>query len=144
MFLTPNPNWKTSNCWFKNSPVGVNEIGKWIKSAAEVVGLDVERKKICNHSIRSSAVSRLAKAGVGEQQLMKVTGHSNSNSIKSYLQLDVDHHETIIEKMRQSTTTSSTSISMDNAVRSIAEPTGTFLQQCSNVSFTNCTFSFHK
>ncbi|KAJ3661948.1 hypothetical protein Zmor_006320 [Zophobas morio] len=82
MFLTPNPFWnKIQNAvWYKNNPVGVNEIGKWVKSLAIVTGLDIRRRKISNHSVRSSAVSALAKAGVEEQQLMKITGHQNVNS----------------------------------------------------------------
>ena len=97
MFLTPNPFWnKIQNAvWYKNSPVGVNEIGKWVKSLAIVTGLDIKRRKISNHSVRSSAVSALAKAGVEEQQLMKITGHQNVNSIKPYLQLDDKHHKSI-------------------------------------------------
>ncbi|KAJ3646848.1 hypothetical protein Zmor_024416 [Zophobas morio] len=102
MFLTPNPFWnKIQNAvWYKNSPVGVNEIGKWVKSLAIVTGLDIKRRKISNHSVRSSAVSALAKAGVEEQQLMKITGHQNVNSIKPYLQLDDEHHKSIINKIR--------------------------------------------
>ncbi|KAJ3641890.1 hypothetical protein Zmor_028360 [Zophobas morio] len=97
MFLTPNPFWnKIQNAvWYKNSPVGVNEIGKWVKSLVIVTGLDIKRRKISNHSVRSSAVSALAKTGVEEQQLMKITGHQNVNSIKPYLQLDDKHHKSI-------------------------------------------------
>jgi hypothetical protein len=88
--------------------VGVNEIGKWVKTAAEEIGMDTKKRKISNHSIRSTTVSSLAKAGVGEHQLIKITGHNIINSIKPYLQMDNEHHRTIVEKMRTTTSTTTT------------------------------------
>ncbi|KAJ3646007.1 hypothetical protein Zmor_023620 [Zophobas morio] len=65
LFLTPNPAWRepSSVGWFKNSPVGRNEMGKWTRTAAEEIGIDIKKKKISNHSLRSTAVSQLAKSG---------------------------------------------------------------------------------
>lgn len=163
MFLTPNPFWKKikNGVWYKNSPVGINEIGNWVKSLAEQTGLDVKRRKISNHSIRSSAVTSLAKAGVGEQQLMKITGHHNINSIKSYLQLDGGHHQSIINQMREVTATSnacsasgSASVSgaqnVDLPIAQSSDGESTvegdaqgFLHNCTNVTLSNCVFNFH-
>lgn len=99
-FMTANPHWKFSGKWYKDIPIGRNELSKWTKNTAKEVGLDVSAKKITNHSLRSSAVSALAKGGVGEEQLIKITGHSSTSSIKPYIQLDDQHHEKIIKKMR--------------------------------------------
>lgn len=156
MFLTANPFWNRgeSSAWYKNSPVGINEISKWVKYLAKEIGLDVKRRKISNHSIRSSAVSALAKAGVGEHQLMKITGHSNVNSIKSYLQLDHDHHKVIIDEMRRNistTTTVASSLASNSSVGSgnsvLAQNNDpeisakeALLQHCNNVNFSNCSF----
>lgn len=64
-----------------------------------------------NHSARATAVSNLAKKEVSEQQLIKITGHSSSQSIKPYLQLDSEHHQNIIESMRSNfPNTSSTTV----------------------------------
>ncbi|XP_063931274.1 uncharacterized protein LOC135143348 [Zophobas morio] len=106
LFLTPNPAWRepSSVGWFKNSLVGRNEMGKWTRTAAEEIGIDIKKKKISNHSLRSTAVSQLAKAGVGEEQLIKITGHANTFSIKPYLQLDGDHHYQMIDKLRANST----------------------------------------
>ena len=57
-------------------PLGANIIGNWTKQAASKIGLDVSSNKITNHSNRSSAVSNYAKAGIGEQQLCKMTGQN--------------------------------------------------------------------
>ncbi|KAJ3655633.1 hypothetical protein Zmor_014754 [Zophobas morio] len=101
--LTENPSWKTSS-WYKNSPVGVNEFSKRFKTSAEKVGLDTKSRKITNHSARSTALSQLTKAGIGEQQLTKITGHSSAGSIRPYLQLDSSHHNKIVTTFRQDIT----------------------------------------
>lgn len=80
--------------------VGRNEISKWTRLAAQQIGLDTTKIKITNHSNRSTAVSCLAKAGVGEHQITKITGHQNTSSIKSYLQLGTDHHTTLVNRLR--------------------------------------------
>lgn len=102
LFLTPNPNWQNINSkgWFKNMAIGQNSISSWMSESAQKIGIDTKRVKITNHSARASAVSNLAKQGVGEEQLIKVTGHSNAHSIRPYLQMDADHHKKIIESMR--------------------------------------------
>jgi hypothetical protein len=68
-FLTPNPFWQKTNSkgWYKNSPIGTNEISKWTKSSAKNIGLDVKRVKITNHSNRAAAVTEFSRSGVGEQ-----------------------------------------------------------------------------
>ena len=103
LFLTVNPLWKSAHSvgFFKNCPIGRNQISTWTKSAAQKIGLDTKKIKITNHSNRSTVVSCLAKAGVGEHQITKITGHSSTSSIKSYLQLDSDHHVTLVDCMRQ-------------------------------------------
>lgn len=40
LFMTPNPDWKKNGVWFKNTPVGRNEMSKWTKMSAEISGLD--------------------------------------------------------------------------------------------------------
>jgi integrase len=100
LFLTPNPHWKISGNWFKKGPVDVNEISAWTKRQAEKSGLNTDKKNT-NHSLRATAVSKLVKSGVSEQNLIKITGHSNAKPICSYLQIDEDHHRKIIEKIRE-------------------------------------------
>lgn len=134
LFLRPNRFWKTENdTWFDNIPVGKNTINGWTKSSAQVIGLDTKNKKITNHSNRSTAVSQLAKKGVPEQQLIKITGHNNSTSIKPYLTIDENRHDEIINSMRGNAST----VGSNNTSSSSA----------STFNFTNCTFnncSFNK
>jgi hypothetical protein len=47
LFLTPNPFWKKPNSkgWYKDMPIGVNEIAKWTKQSAEKIIFDIKRQK---------------------------------------------------------------------------------------------------
>lgn len=130
LFLRPNRFWKSENdSWFDNMPIGRNTINGWTKSSAQAIGLDTKNKKITNHSNRSTAVSHLAKRGVPEQQLIKITGHNNSGSIKPYLTIDEDHHGEIINSMRGNTS----AVGTNN--------TSTTSSSASTYNFNNCTFS---
>lgn len=104
LFLTVNIAWDKpySSGWYKNMPIGVNMMSKWMKESAEMIGLDIKKIKITNHSARSTAVSHLAKAGINELEIIKLTGHSSSNSLKPYLKLDNEHHSNLIDNLRES------------------------------------------
>lgn len=142
LFLAPNPFWQKSSSkgWYKNVPIGINKISKWTKCSAQRIGIDVKRVKITNHSNRAAAVSELSKSGIEEQSLIKITGHSNSTSIKPYLQIDKEHHSNIIQSMRlnqETTTTVTKPVSCDTYNSDINVP------NCSNFNncvFNNCTF----
>lgn len=141
LFLTPNREWQNSGIWFKNIPAGRNEIAKWTKLSVQEAGLDSEKFKFTNHSHRATAVSHLAKVGVNENQLTKITGHGNVNSIKPYLQLDKEFHEEIIKKMRNSENSEvgdfSVSTSSSSNVVSDRQQTSTG----SIINFNNCVFN---
>lgn len=48
--------------------------------ATEAIALNIKDKKIAYYSNRSTAISEVAKSGVEEKQLLKITGYSNHNS----------------------------------------------------------------
>ena len=52
LFLTPNPNWNKSetSAWYKDCPVGKNQISTWTKEAAEKIGIDTKIARISNRS----------------------------------------------------------------------------------------------
>lgn len=146
LLLTPNPSWNktASSQWYKNCPVGINEVGAWTKLSAEKAGLDVKRVKITNHSTRSTAVSQLAKAGVGEQQLIKITGHSSAGSLRPYLQMDQEHHSKLIEKLRSKSEPSPSTSSSSATVKEVASeevevPFANNLAS-NSIVYSNCTF----
>lgn len=152
MFLTCNPSWNNSESsyWYKNMPIGRNEISKWTKEAAAKIGLDTKHCKITNHSNRATAVSNLIKNKAQEQQLIKLTGHGSVSSIKPYLQMDTEHHLSVINKLRRNESnvepqpgTSKTNLNkglestnVENVISGEKE-TPTIYQNCN--FFINCT-----
>ena len=95
--------------------------------AARKIGVDTTKCKVTNHSVRASAVSNLTKQGVGEQHVMKMTGHSNTHSLKPYLQMDRQHHSRIVEQMRGQNVFANmiSSSSMQSASTSISSASAT-------------------
>lgn len=59
----------------------------------------LKKKKITNHSSRATIISHMAKIGINEQELIKISGHSSSSSIKPYLQLNDEHHEQHVRRL---------------------------------------------
>lgn len=132
LFLTVNPSWKNNNSkgFFKNCPVGRNEISKWTKEAAELIGVDTKKIKVTNHSNRAAAVTQLAKIGITEHEIVNITGHSSTSSIKSYLQVDGEHHESIIHQMRMT----------DEHGALVSKDKYSDTPKYSHCTFNNCSF----
>lgn len=141
LFLTVNPFWQSGK-WYKSIPVGRNLMNKWTSTQAEKSGLTNKNIKLTNHSLRATAVSKLAKKGVGEQQLIKLSGHSNTKSLTPYIQMDENHHRLLIEKMRNNDQPSSSRESpAEISSRSLTASTTMSTNSKQNiVNYNNCTF----
>ena len=50
--------WRQSQVWYKSSPLGKNEIWKFMSTVAKNAGLTAQNKKISNHSVRKMSISR--------------------------------------------------------------------------------------
>ena len=83
--------WRQSQVWCKSSPVGKNEIGKFMSTAAKNAGLAAQHKKISNHSVRKTSTSPLLDAGVPENFVMQLSGHKNLQSLSSYKSVSITH-----------------------------------------------------
>ncbi|KAK9878601.1 hypothetical protein WA026_022863 [Henosepilachna vigintioctopunctata] len=132
LFLTPNPDWQKTKIWYKNCPVGLNKLSKWTLSAAESIGLDTKKQKISNHSNRSSAVSILAQSGANLQEIIKITGHSSSESLKPHLKLTNEHHGKILEKIRNKQD------SANSTITSTSTSDSTSKDNTTNIYYNNC------
>ena len=69
--------------WFSMQPVGVNKINSYVKGLATLGGLECTNKRFTNHSVRKTTVRKLQKAGVSNNKIAAVTGHSNEQSLKA-------------------------------------------------------------
>lgn len=81
IFLFQRVNKKGDNCFFDNSPLGVKTIGSFMKKISQSAKLS---KLYTNHSIRSTCITLLNEEGVAATNIIKITGHSSVNSLKTY------------------------------------------------------------
>ena len=66
--------------WYMNSPVGVNKLQSVVKTVCQQAGLD---GFYTNHSLRSTAATRMYQNDCSEQLIQEVTGH-RSLAVRSY------------------------------------------------------------
>ena len=73
------------NIWYMKSPLGKNQIGKFLSTAAKNAGIPQKSgAKISNHSVRKTGISRLLDENVPENFVAQHSGHKNTESLQSY------------------------------------------------------------
>ena len=78
-----------------HAPLGKNEIGKFLSTAAKNAGLHREGKKVTNHSVRKTSISRLLDAHVPENFVAQLSGHKSGESLQSYKSASGKHQKRI-------------------------------------------------
>ena len=73
------------------APLEKNEIGKFLSTAAKNAGLHKEGKRVTNHSVRKTFISRLLDADVSENFVAQLGGHKRSESLQSYKSASAKH-----------------------------------------------------
>ena len=73
------------------SPLGKNEIGKFLSKAAEKAGIKQGGVKISNHSVRKTHVGRLLDANTPEIFVAQSSGHKRVESLQSYKSASEKH-----------------------------------------------------
>lgn len=76
---------KTSDVWYMKIRMGENTIGKIVKTMAGSLKSD---KKLTNHSMRKTLVSKLKKAGHPRHIIKEITGHARESSLDDYDEVD--------------------------------------------------------
>ena len=77
--------------WYMRSPLGKNEIGKFLSTAAQKAGLHREGKRVTNHSVRKTCISRLLDADIPENFVAQLSGHKSTESLQSYKSASSSH-----------------------------------------------------
>ena len=91
-FLTINHNaWRTKSTWYKVSPRGKNQIGQFLPKAAKKAGLQACGRKLSNHSVRKTSISRLLDADIPENFVTQLSGRKNLQSLSSYKSASLAH-----------------------------------------------------
>ena len=72
---------ENDNIWYRNSAVGHNTLGKFMKTISIDAGLS---QLHTNHCIRASCITAPDDGGMEARHIMNVSGHKSETSIKRY------------------------------------------------------------
>ena len=78
--------------WYMKAPLGKNEIGKLLKTAADEASIQRQGSKVANHSVRKTSIGRLLDANTPETFVAQLSGHKNLQSLQSYKSAN-EHHQ---------------------------------------------------
>lgn len=79
--------------WYAKSRMGEHKLGSIMKTLAKA--LNLEGKRISNHSTRKSVVAKLKKAGQPRHKIIQITGHANECSLDDYDEIEEDERRAL-------------------------------------------------
>ena len=74
-----------SNIWYQAQRIVQGKIGKILQSIVEGTSVEESNKRVAGHMPRNTLVRKLEQLGYSRDELSAVTGHSDINSLDSYL-----------------------------------------------------------
>ena len=97
--------------WYAKSKMGEHKLGSIMRTLAKT--LNVEGKRISNHSTRKSVVAKLKKAGQPRHKIIQITDHANECSLDDYDEVDEGEMRALSHIISGYTTTSTTTRSSE-------------------------------
>ena len=83
---------KSSEVWYTKVRMGQNTIGNIVKSMASCLDTN---KKLTNHGMRKTLVSKLKTSGQARNVICEITGHSRESSLDDYDQIDENQRQNL-------------------------------------------------
>ena len=135
------------------SPLGKNEISKFLSTAAKNAGL---QGRVTNHSVRKTCISRLLNADVPDNFVAQLSGHRSLKSLDAYKSASREHLQRmslVLSRSRSNqlssictrtemTTRPTTSVtSVESATINPVQMGLGFFSGAMIGSFNNCTFN---
>ena len=92
-FQYPKRNWRPCDqVWYENRPVGKNKLALFMKETSKEAGLT---RGYTNHSVRATAITLWANAGLTDREIMAISGPRSEASWRSY------HNQPSVEQLRK-------------------------------------------
>ena len=73
-----------SEVWYKKQRMAVNKIDSFMKNMVLEAELDVQGKRLTNHSVRKTLVKKLMALNQPRSAIIGVTGHTSERSLADY------------------------------------------------------------
>lgn len=89
-----NPN-KPDQCWYKNCPLGKNQIYKIVQLMIANFEALNDGRKLTNHSIRKHLLQKCNDIGLAPTATVQISGHKNLQSVNSYSKLNENQQKQI-------------------------------------------------
>ena len=139
--------------WYVGSPLGKNEIGQFLSTAAKNAGL---QGRVTNHSVRKTCISHLLDADVPNNFVAQLSGHRSLKSLDDYKSASYEHQRRMslalsrsssnrpasISTRTETTTCPASSVtSVESATINPVQVGSGFLSGATIGSFNNCTFN---
>lgn len=113
LFQYPKRNWKPcDNVWYENRPLGVNKLSTMMKDISSAAGLS---RIYTNHSVRATAITLWANAGLTNREIMAISGHRNESSLQNY------HNMPSVQQLRKCSNVLTVALGDDKVQPTIAE-----------------------
>ena len=106
--------------WYMRSPLGKNQLGKFLSDAVSAAGIQSGKRKVCNHSVRKTSIGRLLDANFSENYVMQLSGHKNIQSLSAYKSASLGHQRQMSDALsgrKESATASSRDVNSDDSVK---------------------------
>ena len=94
--------------WYMRSPLGRNEIGKFLSTAAKNAGL---QGRVTNHSVRKTCISRLLDVDVPNNFVAQLSSHRSLKSLDDYKSALYEHQRRMSLALSRSSSNRPASIS---------------------------------
>ena len=104
-YLVNNENPKPGQMWFKCSPLGVNSLKSMLKNMIRDSGLETDTLLV-NHSTRKHLVQKLVDNDIPPNEIIRITGHKNVNSLNNYSSLSDKKQQQISAVLSNAASTS--------------------------------------
>ena len=83
LYLQPLRN-PLSDCWYQPRAVGHNTLNQTVRRLCDKVGAT---SYYTNHSLQRTCATRLYNSGVGEQEIMAITGYHSKDGVRAYKEI---------------------------------------------------------
>jgi len=93
--------------WYENRPLGVNKLSTTMKEISKNAGLS---RIYTNHSVRATAITLWANAGLSDREIMAISGHHSEASLRSY------HQQPSVNQLRKCSDVLTVALSEDERI----------------------------
>ena len=135
-------NISTTQVWYLDSPLGKNEIGKFMSKARSILPKCISgmKGKVANHSVRKTAITKLLDGNAEPIIVQQLSGHKRTESLLSYYKASESKQRQMSDILtgESSIVSSQTSVEFN---RSKGHHDNSQNPIFSGASFTNCTFN---